>query len=48
MSYQQYFGETQCMIRETTSKFVATEISPYIDEWEESGELPRNSLPQGR
>ncbi len=39
--YQQYFGETHNMVRETVRKFVAREIKPFVDEWEESGEFPR-------
>lgn len=40
MSYQEYFGEIQQMIRTTAEKFVANEISPYLDEWEEDGWFP--------
>jgi acyl-CoA dehydrogenase len=39
--YQQYFGETHHMVRETVRKFVAREIRPFVDEWEEHGEFPR-------
>lgn len=41
MSYQEYFGEIQKIIRTTAEKFVANEISPFIDEWEEGGWFPR-------
>ncbi|MCG8314016.1 MAG: acyl-CoA dehydrogenase family protein, partial [Pseudomonadales bacterium] len=39
--YQQYFGETQNMIRDTVRKFVAKEIAPNVAQWEADGELPR-------
>jgi acyl-CoA dehydrogenase len=39
--YQQYFGETHRMVRETVRKFVEREIKPYVEEWEEQGEFPR-------
>ena len=39
--YQQYFGETHRMVRETVRKFVEREIKPFVDEWEEQGEFPR-------
>ncbi|MBB6521018.1 TonB-dependent receptor domain-containing protein [Pseudoteredinibacter isoporae] len=42
MAYQQYFGEIHGMIRETGRKFVEQEVLPYIDEWEEKGEFPRD------
>ena len=38
--YQEYFGETHNMVRETVRKFVEREINPFIDEWEENGEFP--------
>lgn len=37
----EYFNETHRMVRESTRKFVEKEILPYIDEWEEAGEFPR-------
>lgn len=40
--YQEYFGETQNMVRATVRKFVEKEIMPYVDEWEKQGELPRS------
>jgi len=40
--YQEYFGETHKMVRETVRKFVSREIKPYVDEWEERGEFPRD------
>ena len=38
--YQEYFGETHNMIRNTVRKFVEREIAPFVDEWEEKGEFP--------
>jgi acyl-CoA dehydrogenase len=40
--YQEYFGETHNMVRETVRKFVSREIKPHVDEWEERGEFPRD------
>ncbi|RLB20716.1 MAG: acyl-CoA dehydrogenase, partial [Deltaproteobacteria bacterium] len=39
--YQEYFGETHNMIRETVRKFVDREIRPYVEQWEEEGQFPR-------
>lgn len=36
-----YFGDTHRMLRQTTARFVEKEIKPYVEEWEESGEFPR-------
>ena len=41
MSYQEYFGETHHLVRQTVRKFVEREINPYVNEWEEQGEFPR-------
>ncbi len=41
MSYQEYFGETHRLVRQTVRKFVEREINPYVNEWEEQGEFPR-------
>ena len=41
MTYQLYFGETQNIVRETVRKFVQQEITPFVNDWEEAGELPR-------
>ncbi len=38
--YQEYFGETHNMIRNTVRKFVEREIAPFVEEWEEKGEFP--------
>ena len=40
-AYQKYFGETHNMVRQTVRKFVEREIKPFVDEWEEKGEFPR-------
>ncbi|MAR92878.1 MAG: acyl-CoA dehydrogenase family protein [Pseudomonadota bacterium] len=37
----QYFGETQHLVRDSVGKFVAREISPHVETWEEAGEIPR-------
>ena len=39
-SFQEYFGETQNIVRHSVRKFVDQEIRPYIDEWEEAGTFP--------
>lgn len=35
-----FFDETHAMVRETAKRFVAQEILPFVDEWEESGSFP--------
>lgn len=40
-AYQQYFGETHNLIRDTARKFVQREVLPFIAEWEEAGSFPR-------
>ena len=39
-NYQEYFGETHNMIRNTVRKFVEREIAPFVEKWEEKGEFP--------
>lgn len=39
--YQEYFSAEHEMIRAATRRFVAKAITPYVDEWEEAGEFPR-------
>lgn len=39
--FQEYFGETHNMVRQTIRKFVEREIKPFVEEWEEQGEFPR-------
>jgi acyl-CoA dehydrogenase len=38
--YQEYFGETQNIVRQSVRKFVDQEVRPFIDEWEEAGSFP--------
>jgi acyl-CoA dehydrogenase len=40
--FQKYFGETHNMVRQTVKKFVEREIKPFVDDWEEEGEFPRD------
>ena len=40
--FQEYFGETHNMVRQTVKKFVEREIKPFVDEWEEQGGFPRD------
>ncbi len=39
---QQYFGRAHEMVRRSVRDFVKKEILPFIDEWEEQGEFPRD------
>ncbi|MGQ7273711.1 acyl-CoA dehydrogenase family protein [Marinobacter sp. V034] len=36
-----YFNDTHEQARQTARKFIATHVSPYIEDWEEAGEFPR-------
>ena len=36
-----YFNDTHEQVRQSARKFVATHVLPYIDDWEEAGEFPR-------
>ena len=38
---QQYFSETHNILRESLKKFCEREIKPYIDDWEDQEEFPR-------
>ncbi len=38
--FQEYFGETHNLVRQTVRRFVEREIKPFVDEWEERGEFP--------
>lgn len=40
--YQQYFGETQNIVRTSVRKFVEKEIKPFVEQWEDAGEIPRS------
>ena len=44
--FQEYFGETHNIVRQTVRKFVEREIRPFVDEWEEQGEFPRDLYPK--
>ncbi len=37
-----YFNETHEQVRQSARKFISTHVLPYIDEWEEAGEFPRD------
>ncbi|MDQ7781439.1 MAG: acyl-CoA dehydrogenase family protein [Desulfomonilaceae bacterium] len=37
-----YFGESHRIFRQSVARFVEREIKPYVDEWEEAGEFPRD------
>jgi len=39
--FQEYFGRAHDMVRRAAKEFVDKEIVPYVDEWEEAGEFPR-------
>ncbi|MCO3658600.1 acyl-CoA dehydrogenase [Pseudomonas aeruginosa] len=39
--FQQYFDESHQLIRDSVRRFVEREVVPYIDEWEEAEEFPR-------
>jgi acyl-CoA dehydrogenase len=39
--FQEYFGETHNMVRDTVRKFMEREIKPFVEEWEEQGEFAR-------
>ena len=37
----EYFDETHRILRRTVARFVEKELKPYVEEWEEAGEFPR-------
>jgi acyl-CoA dehydrogenase len=37
-----YYGETHEALAQSVRTFVAREIEPFVDQWEEDGELPRS------
>ncbi len=39
--FKNYLSETHLMIRDTAKKFAEKEVLPYVEEWEEAGEFPR-------
>jgi len=40
--YDEYFTESHEILRDTVRTFVKREIAPYIDKWEDDGEIPRD------
>lgn len=36
-----YFGETQTLIRNNVERFIDKEVKPFINDWEEAGTFPR-------
>ena len=40
--YQQYFSKSHEMVRKSVREFVHKEVLPYINDWEEAGEFPRD------
>jgi len=36
-----YFDESHHILRQSVARFVEREIKPFVDEWEEAGEFPR-------
>ncbi|MEA3223218.1 MAG: acyl-CoA dehydrogenase family protein [Thermodesulfobacteriota bacterium] len=39
--YDEYFGQSHNMLRESVRKFIAREISPHVDQWEKEGIFPK-------
>ncbi|MBF0227279.1 MAG: acyl-CoA dehydrogenase family protein [Desulfobacterales bacterium] len=40
-SYQEYFTKAHEMVRKSVKEFVEKEVLPFIETWEEEGEIPR-------
>jgi len=40
--FQEYFGKSHQLVRRSVKEFVTGEITPFIEEWEEAGEFPRD------
>jgi len=40
--FQNYFSKTHDMVRRAVREFVSKEVIPFIDDWEEAGEFPRD------
>ena len=38
---EEYFSESHQMLRDSIRKFIAREVAPYVDHWEEAGTFPR-------
>ena len=41
MTYQTYFEESHNILRQSVRKFLEREVLPYVDEWEDKEEFPR-------
>ena len=39
--YQEYFTKEHNMVRRAVKEFIDKEVKPFIDDWEEAGEFPR-------
>ena len=39
--FQEYFDESHQPVRDSVRRFVEREVLPYIDDWEEAEEFPR-------
>ena len=44
MPYPPYFAEEHDQFRDAVRKFVATEVTPFVADWEEAGEFPLSLL----
>ena len=42
MPYDRYFTDEHELIRRTARQWVENEVAPFVDEWEEAGEFPRD------
>ncbi|MDZ7831463.1 MAG: acyl-CoA dehydrogenase family protein [Desulfobacterales bacterium] len=40
-TYQEYFSKAHDMVRKSVRDFIRKEVRPYIEDWEEAGEFPR-------
>ncbi len=45
-TYQDYFTDEHEMVRQTVRRFVEKEIKPFVDDWEEAGDMPRDIYPK--
>ncbi|MCX7635221.1 MAG: acyl-CoA dehydrogenase family protein, partial [Syntrophales bacterium] len=39
--YEEFFGESHNLLRESVRRFLAREVTPYLEAWEEQGSFPR-------
>lgn len=44
MNYAPYFTEEHDLLRKTIRQFIEKEVSPFLNEWEESGEFPKEIM----